>query len=83
MYLVQVSRYDTLFAVNQLARALSKPSIAHMTAVKHLLRYLAGPVTSTFFKGQRFKFTGYSDANWDKNLDGGNSTSSYTVMLCQ
>ena len=42
IYLAQVTRYDILFAVNQLARAITKPSKAHMAAAKHLLRYLAG-----------------------------------------
>ena len=39
MYLGQVTRYDILYAVNQPARAMSKPSKAHMTEAKHLLRY--------------------------------------------
>ena len=47
MYLAQVSRYDILYAVNQLARGMSKPSKAHMGAVKHLLRYLAGSTGSS------------------------------------
>ena len=41
LYPGQVTRYDILYAVNQLARAMSKPSKAHMAAAKHLLRYLA------------------------------------------
>ena len=41
MNLAQVSRYDILYAVNQLARAMSKPLKAHKGAAKHVLRYLA------------------------------------------
>ena len=44
MYLGQVTRYDILFAVNRLARAVSKPSKVPMSAAKHLFRYLAGTV---------------------------------------
>ena len=41
MYLVYVTRYDILYAVNQLARAMSKPAKAHIGVAKHVLRYLA------------------------------------------
>ena len=36
MYLAQICRYDILYTVKQLARAMSKPSRAHMGAAKHL-----------------------------------------------
>ena len=42
IYLAQVTRYDVLYTVNQLARAMSKLAKAHMGAAKHLLCYLAG-----------------------------------------
>ena len=42
MFLSQCSRYDITYSVNQLARAMSKPSKLHMTAAMHLLRYLKG-----------------------------------------
>ena len=44
MYLGQVSRYDILLTVNQLAMAISKPLQAYMEAAKHQLRYLIGSV---------------------------------------
>ena len=44
MYLGQATRYDVLHAVDQSARAMFKPSKAHMAAANHLLRYLAGTV---------------------------------------
>ena len=48
-----MTRYDILFSVNQLARAMSKPSNAHMGAAKHVLRYLAGTINFdiTYNKG--------------------------------
>ena len=42
MHLGQVTRYDIGYAVNQLARATSKPPKAHLAAAKRLLGYLAG-----------------------------------------
>ena len=66
MYLAQISRYDILYAVNQLVRAMSKPSKAHMGAAKHVLRYLVGSVIfPTTYKRGGFKLTTYTDANWD------------------
>ena len=42
MYLAQVLRYGILYAVNQLARVMSKPAKVHMEAAKHLLCYYTG-----------------------------------------
>ena len=82
MYLVQVSRYDILYGVDQLPRTMSKPSRAHMGAVKHILRYLAGSVIFRItYKRGCFKLTTYTDAKWGENPDYGKSTSSYIVML--
>ena len=82
MYLAQVSRYDILYAVYQLARVMSKPSKAHMGAAKHVLRYLAGSVNFPItYKRGGFKLTTYTDANRGGNPDNGKSTSSYIVML--
>lgn len=65
MYPSQVARYDTSYAVNQLARAMSKPSKVHMRAAKHLPRYLAEMVDFRFtYKQGGFKLNAYSDANW-------------------
>ena len=82
IYLAQVTRYDIQFAVNQLARAMSKPSKAHMGAAKHLLRYLAASTSFdiTYRKGG-LKLTAFSDANWGNNPDNGKSMSSYIIML--
>ena len=82
MYHAQASRYDILDAVNQLARAMSKPSKAHMGAAKHVLRYLAGSVKILItYKRGGSKLMTYTDANWGGNPDNGKSTSSYIVML--
>ena len=82
MYFAQVCRYDILNTVNQLARAMSKPSKAHMGAAKHLLRYLAGSTDlSITYKQQGFKLAAFSDANWGENPYSGKSTSSYIIML--
>ena len=82
MYLAQITRYDVMYAVCQLARAMSKPSKAHMGAAKQLLRYLAGTTDfSIVYKRGGFKLSAFSDANWGNNPDNGKSTSAYIVML--
>ena len=70
MCLGQVTRYDVGYAVNQLARAMSKPSKAHMAAAKHLLRYLAGTTNFAItYKREGFKLTAFFNANWGNNPD--------------
>ena len=82
MYLGQMTRYDIGYAINQLARAISKPSKAHMAAAKHLLRYLAGTTNFAITcKRGGFKQTSFSDANWGNNPDNGKPTSSYLAFL--
>ena len=75
MYLVQITPYDVMYAVCQLARAMSKPSKAHIGAAKQLLRYLAGTTNfSIVYKRGGFKLSAFSDANWGNNLNNGMST---------
>ena len=82
MYLAQVCRYDILYSVNQLARAISKPSKANIGAAKHLLHYFTGSTESSIIYNQGgFKPTAFSDANWGANPDNGKSISSNTMML--
>ena len=82
MYLAQITRYDVMYAVCQFARAMSKPSKAHMGVAKQLLRYLAGTTDfNIVYKGGGFKLSAFSDANWGNNPDNGKSTSAYLVML--
>ena len=81
MYLEQVTRDDILYAVNQLARAMSKRSKAYKAAAKNLLRYLAGTVDFAItYKQGGFKLTAFSDANWGFKLTAF-SMSSYIVFL--
>ena len=64
MYLAQLTRYDILYAANQLARVMSKPAKAHMGAAKHLLRYLAGSTDfSITYKQGSLRLAAFSDAN--------------------
>ena len=82
MCLGQVTRYDIGYVVNQLARAMSKPSKAHMAVAKHLLGYLAGTTTFAItYKRGGLKLTAFFDANWGNNPDSAKSTSSSIAFL--
>ena len=78
----KVTRYGILYAVNQLARVVSKPAKTNMRSAKHLLRYWAGFTDfSITYKGGGFRLSAFSDANWGNSPDNGSSTSSHTVTL--
>ena len=52
------------YAVNQLARARSKPSKLHMAVAKHLFRYLKGNMSLTItFETGCFQLTAFGDAS--------------------
>ena len=53
VYLGQVICHDILYAVNQLVRAMSKQSKAHVVAAKHLFRVLIGTVDFAITYKQR------------------------------
>ena len=82
MFLSQCTRSDITYAINQLARAMNKPSKLHMTAAKHLLRYLKGnmPLALTYQAGC-FQLTGFCDASWEGNPNDGKSTSGGLFMM--
>lgn len=82
MYLGQVTRYSILYAANQLARVIYKPSKAHMPADKHLLCYPAATVDSAVtYKQGGFKLATFSDANWGNNPGDSKSMPSYVKLF--
>lgn len=84
MYLAQITRYDIMYSVSQLTRAMSNPGKVHMGAAKHVLRYLSGTTDfSIVYKKGGFSLSAYSDSNWANNPDNGKSTSCYIMMLCK
>ena len=82
MFLSQCTRYDITYSVNQLPRAMSKPYKLHITAAKHLLRYLEGSMSLALtYRTGCFKMEGFCDASWGNNPDNGKSTSGYLFMM--
>ena len=64
MYLAQITRYDILYAVDEMTRAMSKPAKAHMGAAKCPLRYLDGFTDfSITYKQGGFRFAALSSSS--------------------
>ena len=81
-FIANSTRPDIAFAVNRLASYTANPSMQHQTALKRILRYLAG----TRNHGITYKhspdpvtFQGYADASY-KNRDDGKSTTGYVFL---
>lgn len=81
-YLVH-TRPDISFAVGYVSRFMEKPTTEHLSAVKHILRYIAGTIHFglCYSKGQgRIELKGYSDADLAGDVDDRRSTSG--VLFC-
>ena len=65
MYLTN-TRPDICFAVNTLSQYLTDPRSVHLTAAKHILRYLKGTVDYglKYDVNQKINLEGYVDSNW-------------------
>lgn len=84
MLLSQCTRYYITNAVHQLARAMSKPPELHMTAAKHLARYIKANMSLPLtYQTGCFQPRGFCDASWGNNPDNGKSTSGYLFMMAE
>ena len=87
MYAANGTRPDIAFPVNKLSKYSSNPDSTHMSALKHLLRYIRGTVDhSLTYKGtadQQPPLVAYCDADFANDKDDRLSVSGYVVMLCE
>jgi transposase InsO family protein len=88
-FLANATRPDIAYAVNCLSAYTANPSLAHGSALKKILRYLAGTkshgITYHKYHPQRVLdgknlFHGYSDAAF-RNADDSKSTSGYVFQM--
>jgi histone deacetylase 1/2 len=76
-------RPDLSFAVNKVCQYLSQPTTTHYEAVKRILRYIRGTV-STGLRFRRSSSTGlsiFTDADWAGCSDDRRSTGGFAVFL--
>jgi hypothetical protein len=87
MFAMLCTRPDIAFAVTRLAQFASKPSPAHVVALKHLMRYLRGTVNKrityigTGSVDSQLALIGYCDADWGQRLDDRRSVTGYVFKL--
>ena len=82
MYIASCTRPDIAQAVGALARYMAAPTTAHWTAVKHILRYLAGtPDYGITYGPDTFSLAAYCDASYAGCLDTRRSTTGYVFIL--
>ena len=87
LYLSTRTRPDITYAVCNVAKFCSKPTVKHWTAVKRIFRYLKGTINvGILYKKQRTsdssnKCIGFSDADWAGDRADRKSTSGYCFRL--
>nr|AAZ28935.1 polyprotein [Phanerochaete chrysosporium RP-78] len=87
MYAAVGTRPDISYAVQTLSQFCERPSTAHWTALKRVLRYLKGTAEwGIIYKAPEAQTTpievvGYSDADWGANPDDQKSISGYVFLL--
>jgi len=82
-YIANATRPDIAYAVNRLASYTANPSLQHHTALKRILRYLAGTKTHGItYKSLPHRpdfFSGYADASYG-NADEYRSVTGYVFL---
>ena len=83
LYLSTRTRPDIAFAVSTVAKFTAKPTEQHWTAVKRILRYIAGTINFglQFTRGGSIDCTGFSDADWAGDITDHKSTSGYLFKV--
>jgi len=80
---LSLTRPDIAFSTNKLAQFMQHPRITHWSALKRVLRYLAGSCNKVIFISATapLTFHAYSDADWAGDKDDYISTTGYLLYL--
>jgi hypothetical protein len=73
---------DIAYSVNQLCQFLHSPTIVHMVAAKHVLRYLKGTLNfGLCYTRGSLQLNGYCDSDWAGSPDDRKSTTGYGIYI--
>ena len=79
---ITLTQPDISFAVNQACQFLQNPTEVHMMAVKRILRYLKGTITSNlFFKPGSCHIMAFCDSDWVDCPNDRRSTQGFCIFL--
>ena len=82
MYAMLGTRPDIAYAVSSVSRFSANPTPEHMTAVKHILRYLKATIDMQLtYSGDLSNLEGYTDADWAGCAATARSTSGYVFNI--
>ena len=83
LYAAVATRPDIAQAVGAVSKFSANPTVAHLTAVKRILRYLKGTINLALrYDGlEDGTLVGYSDADWAGDTDDRHSTSGNLFMM--
>ena len=80
-YLANGSRPDILYAVNQLSRRQSKPTVQDYEYVKRVFRYLRGTESyGLVYRGKNDLVESFSDASHRDCIESARSTTGFVIM---
>ena len=82
MYAMLCTRPDICFAIGMVSRYQSEPGEEHWIAVKHILKYLRRMRDYMLvYQDESLEPVGYTDLDFQSNLDSRKSTSGYVFTL--
>ena len=85
IYLMTCTRPDICYVVTKLSQYLSKPTFAHLSLSRFVLKYLKGTVNYglKFIKSEKpLSFTGFCDSDWGGSVDR-KSTTGYCYKISE
>lgn len=84
IYIMTCTRPDISWIVSRLSHYMSDPREKHMTALKHVYRYLQGTKDYELCYNKcntKLELMGYSDADWTNDAEDRKSTTGYCFSL--